>query len=94
MNNYKIKTMKTGKVKKIPFWTIEETYKVWVRVIRKYKLTELYPQRALLEEARKASSLIHANDWIDHDYYEKLVEQSYEKNARIIAKYGPKFKKP
>lgn len=65
--------------------------KVYVIVRKKHKLTDLYPQRALLEEARKNSSLIQANDWIDHDYYERLVEQSEQSGKRIDKKYGPKL---
>lgn len=72
---------------------LHEQTNIYVRIKRKRKLTDLYPQRALLEESRKSSSLVHANDWIDHDYYEALVEKSDDINQRIINKYAPKIYK-
>lgn len=81
------------KTKKISVWMLHEITNIYVRVKRKRKLTDLYPQRALLEESRKQSSLVHANDWIDHDYYENLVEKSEDINQRIIDKYAPRINK-
>lgn len=88
--NFKIRTVPNGRVKKIPFWTIEESHTIWVRVKRRKKLTDLYPQRSILEESRKDSTLGKANDWIDHDYYERLVEEADRKNAEMVKKHSPK----
>lgn len=81
------------KPKQIPVWMYHEQVDIFVARNRKRKLTELYPQRAILEESRKASTLVQANDWIDHAYYERLVEQSGEKNNRIFERYGMKVMK-
>lgn len=71
-----------------------EEINIYVQVKRKRKLTELYPQRAILEESRKESSLIQANDWIDHNYYENLVDTMEEREKNIYKKYGPKPPEP
>lgn len=80
-------------VKKIDVLIISEEVKVYIAMRRKRKLTELYPQRAILEESRKSSTLIQANDWIDHSYYEKMVDDSEARNKRMLEKYGPKMPK-
>lgn len=80
-----------GKPKKITVKMSTEEYSIFVLIRRKHKLTDLYPQRAILEESRKNSSLIQANDWIDHDYYEKMVEESSKTNKRIDEKYGARI---
>lgn len=74
----------------IPIQTDFVITNIKVRRKRKRKLSELYPQRAIIEEARRDSSLVHANDWIDHNYYENLVDKMDEINDRLIRKYGPK----
>ena len=68
-----------------------EEIKIFVLKRKKRKLVELYPQRAILEESRKNSPLIQANDWIDHDYYERAVVESEKKNKLIMEKYGTKL---
>lgn len=79
------------KVKKIPIWTlINDTEVIWVRVKQKKRLTELYPQRAILEEERKLSQLGKANNWIDESYYEKLVNNFSDKQKKLVKRYGPK----
>lgn len=76
------------KPKKIGLWIYTEEVRIFVMTRRKRKLTELYPQRAILEEQRKESSLIQANDWIDHNYYENMVEKSEEQIKEMDKKYG------
>lgn len=82
-----------NKSKKIIVDIVTEPVKIFVLTRKKHKLTELYPQRAILEENRKNSSLIQANDWIDHDYYEKEVEEAKIRDKRIMSKYGIKIPK-
>lgn len=77
------------KTKNIHVSVISDITKVRVRIKRKKRLSELYPQRAIIEEARRDSTLVHANDWIDHNYYEEQVEKMPEINDRLIKKYGP-----
>lgn len=61
-----------------------------IRVRRKKKLTNLYPQRALIDEARRSSALGKVNDWIDHEYYESLVNEAETKRYKLIKKHSPK----
>ena len=66
---------------------VEEEHKVYVKKPkRKLKLNDLYPQRAILEEARSLRK--NANDFIDHDYYERELEKTPERYARMLEKYG------
>lgn len=77
---------------KIPIQTEGSIIRVKVRTKKKRKLSDLYPQRAILEELRRDGTLVHANDWIDHNYYEDLVETIPEINERLISKYGKPYK--
>ena len=77
---------------KIPIQTEGSITRVRVRTRKKKKLSDLYPQRAILEELRRDGTLVHANDWIDHNYYEDLVETIPEINQRLINKYGKPYK--
>lgn len=66
---------------------IEEEHIIHVKKPRrKLKLNDLYPQRAILEESRSLRK--NANDFIDHDYYEKELEKTPERYARMLKKYG------
>ena len=61
-----------------------------IRVRRKRKLVDLYPQRALIDEARRNSALGKVNDWIDHEYYQSLVNEAEAKKYKLIKKHSPK----
>ena len=87
MSNYSVNTQTVNGVTKIPFWSVEEVIVIKVGVPRrKLRLAEIYPQRAILEEARSLRK--NANDFIDHDYYEKELEKTPERYARMLEKYG------
>lgn len=88
---YAINKGMAKKTVKIPIWMYTEEISLYISIRRKRKLTDLYPQRAILEERRKESSLIQANDWIDHDYYEKKVEESEANMKALDRKYGTRI---
>lgn len=84
MSNFTVHTTKIGGVRKIPVWYVDEAVSITVRKPkRKARLSEMYPQRAILEEARSLRK--NANDFIDHDYYEELVEKRKAKDKEIRA---------
>ena len=74
-------------VVKISIQYVEEEHTVYVKKPRrKIKLNDLYPQRAILEESRSLRK--NANDFIDNDYYERELEKTPERYARMLEKYG------
>lgn len=77
-----------GFKKNIGIWIYTKEERIYVMRHKKMKLTEMYPQRAILEELRKESKLIQANDWIDHNYYEDKVEEMPLQIKKMNEKYG------
>lgn len=93
MGNFKVTLEIEDGRKKIPFWTIEEKTKISVTKRKKLKLTDRYPQRAIIEEERKARRL--TNDFVDYGYYEKTLNEFENVTSKsIVEKYGVKLPKP